>query len=152
MRIKIDNISFSYGSIKALENVSFEIGNEMVGIIGPNGSGKTTLLNCIAGILKAKGCILINGKEVRKMNRKEIAREIGVVPQITNISFPLTVLDVVLMGRNPHKKKFEFISKEDLKIAEEAMKIVGIEHLANRVVTELSGGELHQKIYKKFME
>ncbi|HDN96176.1 MAG: hypothetical protein DRN29_03865 [Thermoplasmata archaeon] len=146
VKIKVKNVSFSYGSIKALENVSFEIENEFVGIIGPNGSGKTTLLNCMAGFLKSDGCILINGKDINKLDRKKVAREIGIVPQIPNISFPLTVFDIVLMGRNPHKKMLEFMNEKDIKIANDAMEAVGIEHLADRTITELSGGELQKVI------
>ncbi|RLF43972.1 MAG: ABC transporter [Thermoplasmata archaeon] len=146
VKIKVRNISFAYDSIEALKDVTFEVKKEILGIIGPNGSGKTTLLKCIAGVLKSEGAILIDDMQINMLDRKEIAKKMGVVPQATIITFPLTVLDIVLMGRNPYKKKLEFITEQDIKIAENAMKATGIYHLAHRLVTELSGGELQKVI------
>lgn len=148
MKLKIKNITFYYESLKALEEVTFEAKDgEILGIIGPNGSGKTTLLKCINLILKPKiGTILINEADVSKLSRREIAKKIGMTPQISSKLFPFTVLDLVLMGRTPHLGRFEGESRRDLDIVKEAMKLTNIEPLANRLIDELSGGEFQRVI------
>ncbi|MDI6917372.1 MAG: ABC transporter ATP-binding protein [Thermoplasmatales archaeon] len=147
VKIRVENVSFSYDSVKVLKDITFEVDNEILGIIGPNGSGKTTLLKCISSILKPRtGTIMLDNNELFTLNRKEIARSIGVVPQTASITFPLTVIDIVLMGRNPHKKRLEFETEKDIRIAENSLKATGIRHLANRLITELSGGELQKVI------
>jgi iron complex transport system ATP-binding protein len=143
MRLKIKNINFCYDSLKALENVTFNVGDgEILGIIGPNGSGKTTLLRCINGVLQPKiGTVLIDREDISNLDRKEIAKKIGVVPQNTSIAFPFTVLDIVLMGREPHLSRFGGETKEDLEVAKNAMRLTNTQHLAERLIDEVSGGE-----------
>ncbi|KAA0003645.1 MAG: ABC transporter ATP-binding protein [Thermoplasmata archaeon] len=148
MMLTIKGIDFYYDSIKALENVSFEIKEgEVLGIIGPNGSGKTTLLRCINMVLKPKvGVVLIDNKNISEFDRKEIAKNIGVVPQNSTIHFPFTVFDIVLMGRTPYIDKLKGESSKDLEITEEVMKITNIKHLAARQINEISGGEKQRVI------
>lgn len=143
--LKIKNISFSYESVKALENVDFEAKDgEVLGIIGPNGSGKTTLLRCINRVLKPKvGAVLIDEKDISRLERREIARKIGVVPQHSTI-FPFTVFDVVLMGRFPYMKKFGGENPNDFEVVKNALKLTGVLHLAERLIDELSGGEMQR--------
>jgi len=145
--LEVKNISFSYESIKALENVSFRaVDGEILGIIGPNGSGKTTLLRCINRVLKPKvGTVLIDGKDISEMDRREIARKIGVVPQYSRI-FSFTAFDVVLMGRFPHIKTLGREGSKDLEIVRNAMEITNTLHLAERPIDELSGGEMQRVI------
>jgi len=148
MRLKVSNIDFYYDSIKALENVTFEVNEgELLGIIGPNGSGKTTLLRCINRALKPKvGTVLIDGRDISKWGRKEIAREIGTVPQGFITSFPFTAFDIVLMGRNPHLDRFSREGKRDLAAVKNAMELTNTQHLAERRIDELSGGERQRVI------
>lgn len=143
MKLKVNGICFSYGSVRALDDVSFEVnGGEVIGIIGPNGSGKTTLLRCINRALDPeRGTIFIDETDILELNRKEIAKEIGVVPQNSIIHFPFTVLDIVLMGRTPHLGRLNGESTKDLRIARNAMKITNTLHLAERSIDEISGGE-----------
>lgn len=143
MNIRVQGVTFSYGGIEALSDVTFEVApGRFVGIIGPNGSGKTTLLKCIASVLSPdKGSVLIDDADVKVMKRREIARNIGVVPQSAPIDFAFTVRDVVLMGRTPHLDRFSVESKDDVSIAEQAMKETGVSNLAERTFDELSGGE-----------
>lgn len=145
MLLKIKNISFSYESVKALENVDFEAKDgEVLGIIGPNGSGKTTLLRCINRVLNPKvGTVLIDEKDISKLDRREIARKIGVVPQHSTI-FPFTVFEVVLMGRFPHMKTFGGEKLNDFKVVKNAMELTGTLHLSQRLIDELSGGEMQR--------
>ena len=107
--LKIDGVDCSYGSINVLKNINFEVKNgEFLGILGPNGSGKTTLLRSISRVLKPKkGSILIDEKDVYSLKTMDLAKQMAVVPQTTPISFDYTVLEVVLMGRNPHMGRFQ---------------------------------------------
>lgn len=148
MLLKINSIDFSYQSSKVLDNVTFEASSrEFIGIMGPNGSGKTTLLKCISNVLSPQmGTVLIDGRDIHKLNKKEIARNIGVVPQTSTIDFAFTVSELVLMGRTPHITRFESETNRDFKIAEHAMKLTNTSHLSNRTFDELSGGERQRVI------
>ncbi len=148
MNIRINNISFSYNSTNALENITFNVKEgEIIGIIGPNGAGKSTLLKCINLSLKPKGGnILIDNRDLFELNRKEIAKNIGVVPQNSAINFPFTAFDIVLMGRTPYLGPIDRESLEDIKIAKKAMEITNTEHLAERPIDEISGGERQRVI------
>lgn len=147
MLLKIKNVSFSYESVKALENISFEAkDSEVLGVIGPNGSGKTTLLRCINRMLKPKvGTVLIDEEDISQLDRMEIARKIGVVPQHSTI-FPFTVFDVILMGRFPHVKRLSGESSDDFEVVKNAMELTGTLHLSERLIDELSGGEMQRVI------
>jgi iron complex transport system ATP-binding protein len=115
---------------------------EFWGILGPNGSGKTTLVNLIDGLIPPReGLIKIGGSAVGDMKRRELARLMAVVPQDASLVFPLTVEEVVLMGRTPHLGKFEFESKKDLDIARFAMEATDVLPLSSRLMQSLSGGE-----------
>lgn len=151
MRIKVLGVDFHYGSTQALKDVSFEVKDgDFVGVIGPNGAGKTTLLRCITKTLKPSvGAILIDEKDISDVARGEIAKNVGVVPQELPQTFPFTVVDIVLMGRIPHLGRFSRETKKDLAIAEYAMKQTDIEHLADRPIGELSGGEKQRVLIAK---
>ena len=144
--LKILNLEFRYNSVKALENIELTVNEgELVSIIGPNGAGKTTLLKCIARILKpSQGTILLENKPLNKFSPKELARRISYLPQIEEPKYPLTVLEMVLIGRTPYTSFKP--TKEDLEKVYTILKQLGIEHLAHRKVNELSGGE-----YRKIM-
>ncbi|MGN1044705.1 MAG: ABC transporter ATP-binding protein, partial [Candidatus Methanomethylophilaceae archaeon] len=106
MQIRIDNVEFSYSSTPVLDDITLDIeGPGFVSILGPNGVGKSTLIHCINKILRPdSGSVLIDGKDVKDITIKELAKEIGYVPYSANDSFPLTVVDTVMMGRHPHAK------------------------------------------------
>ena len=143
MALEIKGVDIYYGSLKVLEGVDFSAAHgELLGIIGPNGSGKTTLLRTISRILKPKiGTILLEGREVREMKDKEFSRNFAAVPQDTTVNFDFSVLDIVLMGRNPHLGRIELESEKDIEIARRSMRLTNCWHLAERQITELSGGE-----------
>ncbi|MGL4669317.1 MAG: ABC transporter ATP-binding protein [Methanobacteriaceae archaeon] len=125
------------------ENISFSIDKgDIFCILGPNGSGKTTLIKCLTGINKlSNGEISVCGKNIKKMTPHDLAKYIGYIPQIHNSTFPYTVLDVVLMGRAPHLDIFESPGEKDIKIAQDAIKSLKIEYLAEKSYNEISGGE-----------
>jgi len=89
---------------------------------------------------------LIDERDLKDLGRKEIAQEIGVVPQNNEINFPFTALDIVMMGRMPALQPFQRESEEDLRIVEEAMRITNVLHLADREIDQLSGGERQRVI------
>jgi zinc transport system ATP-binding protein len=133
MSIKADNISFQYEETPVLENISFEIrAGEFIGIFGPNGGGKTTLLKLLMGFLKPR-----QGKlEISNQDR------IGYVPQISQLDrqFPLTVLDVVMMGcldKSPWRSYIPHAQEKSL----EALSNVGMVDFKNHAFGELSGGQ-----------
>jgi len=144
--IRVLGVSVTYGSIKALENVSLDVlPGEVVSIVGPNGSGKTTLLKTIDGIVKpVVGSVYIDGKSIYSYTRREIARVISYVPQRVDLLYRITVIDFVLTGRRPYAN-FTY-SKVDLDKVFEALKAVNAEHLAYRKLDELSGGELQRVV------
>jgi len=140
--IEIKNLFFKYQNEWVLENINLTLKDkEFLAIIGPNGGGKTTLLRLILGFLKPnKGEIKIYKKNPIK------AREIiGYVPQYTTFSLdiPITVFDIVLQGRLA-KNKF-FYSQEDKEKAINLMQKLKIEHLKNKKIKDLSGGQ-RQKV------
>lgn len=145
MHLKIDGIDFSYTSTPVLHDVSLELeGPRFVSILGPNGVGKSTLIHCINKILTpTKGSVFIDGKDVKETTIKDLAKEVGYVPYSANDTFPLSVVDTVLMGRHPHSKWKSLDS--DLDLVYETLKRLGIEHLAMRSFSELSAGQ-HQKV------
>ena len=131
-----------------LKGVTLEAGaGELVGVIGPNGSGKSTLLKCLYRQLPPQGgAVYLNGRDLSEENRRESAKNIGVVAQHNDKGFDFTVLDMVLLGRSPHKKPLERDTQQDYAIAKEALREVGLEELAHRSMATLSGGERQRVI------
>ena len=131
-----------------LQGVTLEArAGELVGVIGPNGSGKSTLLKCLYRQLAPQsGAVYLNGRDVSGESRRESARKIGVVAQHNDKGFDFTVLDMVLLGRSPHKKALERDNREDYAIARDALREVGLEALAHRSMATLSGGERQRVI------
>lgn len=139
----VKNISFSYDNEEIFSDISFSIGRgEVLCILGPNGTGKTTLIKCLNGLHEIdSGDILINGENIKKLSFKEISKHIGYIPQSHVPSFPFKVFDVVLMGRAPYLNLTDSPKDEDVKIADEALRTLGIENLKDKEYTNLSGGE-----------
>jgi iron complex transport system ATP-binding protein len=146
--LNVDGVECRYGSVKVLDDVSLSVkGGDFVGVLGPNGSGKTTLLKSISRILKPhKGTILLNEADIYSLKSTDVAKQLAVVPQDTSIGFNFAALDIVLMGRNPHMKRFQMESEADMVIARKVMKLTNIWHLAERPINELSGGEKQRVI------
>jgi iron complex transport system ATP-binding protein len=141
MKVEVNRVCFSYGNSAVLNGVDLGVEcGKVVSIVGPNGSGKSTLLKCMDKILKPqKGVILVDGKDIGRLQQKELARFLGYVPQSGNSPFPSTVFEVVLMGRRPHTNWS--VSSRDKEIVSRALEEMGLEGMALRYFNELSGGE-----------
>jgi len=143
--IQMEEISFTYSSENnhVLRTLSLEVQKgDITAILGPNGIGKTTLLHLILGWIKAdKGTIYLDGKKLEEYSRREMGRLIGLVPQDEHITFEYSLLEYVLLGRTPHLHSLESPGKKDYEAALAALKKVGLEKIADRPVTHLSGGE-----------
>lgn len=147
MGIVLKNVDCGIDDKIILHDISLSLDCGMVGVIGPNGAGKTTLLRTISGYLRPKGGrVEIDGAEIRSFDAKTLARKMALVPQNYALEYDFTVLETVLMGRNPHKKAFESDSLEDFRLARECIEKTGIAHLADRSVIGLSGGEWQRMI------
>ena len=148
MNLSTENIRLSYGAQEILKGVSIN-GNtrEFIGIIGPNGSGKSTLLKCIYRILKPHaGQVFLDGEELSGISIRNSAKKMAVVAQHNYYNFDFSVMEVVLMGRAPHKKTMERDNAKDFQIAQKALETVEMEGFANRSFSTLSGGEQQRVI------
>ena len=128
VRVEVRNLSFSFGSIKALRGVSLDAyEGQVTCLLGPNGSGKTTLLKCVMGLLSPYvGSIKVGGREVSEMSRREAARLMAYVPQIHRAVFPFSSLSVVLLGRTPWISEISGPGEEDVRKALKIMKEEGL--------------------------
>jgi iron complex transport system ATP-binding protein len=146
--LQCKNLQFSFSKAPLISdtNISFNEG-EFVGLIGANGAGKSTLLQLLLGLLKAdSGEVLLHGKNINQIKRREIAKQLAFVPQSTDLPFAFSVQQLVAMGRNPYLGAFELETKEDKKLIEQAMQQTDITHLQDRHVNTLSGGEKQRVI------
>lgn len=143
--IEARNLFFAYNGQKVLEDVSFKIpAGDFVAVIGPNGGGKTTLLKLMLGLLTpTRGEVRVFGRPPR-----EVSPRVGYVPQHveTHLHFPITVRDVVMMGRLQPGLKWPWPSRADRAAAAEALARMGVDHLAQRRISDLSGGQ-RQRVF-----
>lgn len=141
--IEVKNLKFGYKNDLVLKDISFDIKKGVfLSIVGPNGSGKSTILKLLNNIVDAKtASILIEGKDINRFRKKDLARKVALVPQDTTINYEFTVEEVVLMGRHPYKGRFERENKTDYELVEEALKLTNTFYLKDRMITEISGGE-----------
>ncbi|MBM7614410.1 heme ABC transporter ATP-binding protein [Alkaliphilus hydrothermalis] len=141
-------ITFKYDESTIVDEISLQVkSGSFLTIIGPNGSGKSTLLKLIAANLTPdEGTILINDRQLTSYKMKDLAKEMAVVPQDTNVAYDFDVFDIVLMGRNPHLKRFQKEGDADFAIVRDAMEQTNTWHLRERKVNEISGGERQRVI------
>lgn len=141
--IKIQNLSFSYGTNEILCGVDMTVPKGGVTmLLGRNGAGKTTLFRCILGLSEAYGgSIIIAGKNAQTLSPKQTARHIAYIPQVHYPAFNYSVLDMVLMGTGRQVYAFSTPKAAQYKAAERALDRVGISDLAPRDYCGISGGE-----------
>ena len=144
--LEVKNLYSGYDGRDILKDISFKVKNgENLCIVGPNGCGKSTLLKSIANLLEHRGSVIIDGKEVSSMDKKSFARKIGLMSQITQIYFPYTIYDTVSLGRYAYSKgALSKLSKEDDRIILESIEKVGLLDIKDKMITELSGGQIQR--------
>lgn len=149
--LKIDDIECSYGALKVLDGLTFSVaGGSFTGIIGPNGSGKSTLLKSLSRVLKpVRGSVFLDNEDLYRLDTRKAAKKMAVVPQETTVNFSFTVKDIVLMGRSPHLGRFQSEGEKDFEAARQAMEMTDTLHLADRLITAVSGGERQRVIIAK---
>jgi len=148
--LELEHVSFGYRRGRCvLQNVSLQVASgEVLALVGPNGVGKTTLLRLMAGLRRPwEGQLLLMGRDMALMSRREVARMVAVVPQEVHMPFPFTVRQVVELGRIPYVKPFALGGGyRDRTAVERALALLGLEELAHRPFVELSGGERRRVI------
>lgn len=149
--IEVENLKFGYGRDVVLDGISFNIEKgKFVSIMGPNGSGKSTLLKTLNQLhVPWKGKIIVDGNDINRLSKKELAKKMAMVPQNTNIDYEFTVGDIVLMGRHPHKGRFQKEDENDYEIINKVLKMTNTIHLRDKIITDISGGERQRVIIAK---
>lgn len=143
MSIDVKNLCFSYSENKVLDDVTFSVcDGDFLMLLGENGAGKTTLFKLLLGFLPHySGEIEINGQNIKNMSANDFAKNVSYVSQMSSPVFDYTVLDTVLMGMTNSLPKFSSPKAEHIKRAKEILSMLSIEHLANRGIGQISGGE-----------
>jgi iron complex transport system ATP-binding protein len=157
----VADVRFSYqapqeggGTPWTLDGISFDLEvGKTLGVIGPNGSGKTSLLKLLAKVLRPRsGEIRLFGLALSSLSQTAVARRVAYVPQENASLFPFSIVEMVLMGRFPHRAQpglglaLGWDTRVDQRVAEEAMATMDIRHLQDRLITEVSGGE-RQRVF-----
>jgi iron complex transport system ATP-binding protein len=144
IELEMRNVTLGYDHHPVLQDITLKASpGEMVGLIGPNGCGKSTIIKALSHVIHpSSGRVLVDGRDIKAIPRRELACLVGVVPQLPLLPSTFTAFEIVLMGRNPHLGLFQSEGYRDWAIARQAMEQTGTEPLANRRVNELSGGEI----------
>jgi iron complex transport system ATP-binding protein len=155
IKLEVKKAAFRYYGTKTdvFKEISFTLSyGDNLCILGPNGCGKTTLLKCIANLLTLTGGeIIVDNHNLCHMKRREIAKNIGYIPQLHTPTFPYTVLDAVLMGRTAYIGMMSTPSEEDIEISREALRQLNIYHLHDRPYTNISGGERQMVMFARVL-
>lgn len=146
--ISISNLSAGYGSREVIHDLSLSLETGVFyGLIGPNGSGKSTLIDLMMATLAPnRGTIRLRGRELKEFCHREKALDIALVPQDFRINFDFTVYEVVMMGRHPHIPRFANPGITDQAVVDQVLAELEITDLADRLITQLSGGEKQRVI------
>lgn len=152
--LEVQNVSAGYNGFDVLHDISFKVlKGEKLGIIGPNGCGKSTLLKALANLIPFQGEISIEGTSIKSMKRKDVAKKIGLLSQITHVYFSYSVFETVMMGRFAHGNNslFSKDTKEDKEAVEEALNAVHMFDVKDKEINELSGGQLQRVFLAKVL-
>lgn len=142
--LDVNHLDYARGTRTVLSDVTFTLeAGEFLGVVGPNGAGKSSLLRIIAGLSRASaGTVALDGLDVSRLSSGDRARRIGYHPQRPELHWPLTVENLVALGRIPHGGGPGHLTSADRDAIADALARCGLEHAATRRADELSGGEL----------
>lgn len=143
MELKAHDLQIGYGERVIVDDLDMDIQRDKITtIIGPNGSGKSTILKAVTRLIKYQhGSVILNGRDILSLKPKELARTIGVLPQIHKAPSDFRVKELVGYGRMPHQKMFSGKSAEDEEIVRWAMEVTGTWQFRDKSIYEISGGE-----------
>lgn len=141
--LSASDVAVSFDDLDVVSGVDLRVEpGSLVGLVGPNGAGKTTVLRAVVGAVEPdRGTVEIGGDPAGSLSAKEVGRRVASVPQATNLAFDFRVRHVVEMGRTPHIGRFDARGAEDDDAVDAAMAAADVERLADRSITEVSGGE-----------
>jgi iron complex transport system ATP-binding protein len=153
IKLEVQRLGLAYGHNVVVRDMTFQVmPGELVGLIGPNGSGKSTIIKALSRVIPPySGEIFLDGKNLNRIPREDLARLLGVVPQMPLLPSAFTAFEIVLMGRNPHLRLLQYESARDLAITWEAMKKTATHSLAERRIGELSGGEIQRIVIARVL-
>jgi len=148
LTLEVKDLHYTYGKHLVLDGVDLPIiEGEVIGILGPNGCGKTTLLrNLNKNLTPSGGCVMLDGTDLADLTKKDIAKEVAVVPQTNEVHFAFTVRDMVAMGRMPFQGMMGGASSEDERIIDDAIEKTGLTKYVDRHINTMSGGERQRVI------
>jgi iron complex transport system ATP-binding protein len=151
MSFELHGVGFAFEGKKVIDGVSLSLApGRFHGVVGPNGCGKTTLVDLLCRFrAPQQGRIAYNGRDLPAFSKRQLAREISLVPQNFYINFPFRVREVVMMGRYPYIPRFGRPSDRDGRIVAEVMEAADVAGMAERLVTELSGGERQRVVFAR---
>ena len=140
--LEAKNVKVTRGGRIIVDNASLALNaGELTILVGPNGAGKTTLVRAMAGIAPAQGIVQFDGSDVTQMNARKRAQSISYLPQGHEFHWPMSVANIVALGREPHADAFSRRSNLDLAAVRRVMDVTELTSMQLRIVTTLSGGE-----------
>jgi len=149
--LRISGLVKEFDGFRALKGIDLEFGKGLlIGLIGPNGCGKSTMMKCISKIHpQTAGTIEVAGKDISQMKAAEVAKLVANVPAEAGQTFGISVMDMVMLGRYPFVDRIWWEDPEDERIAREAMRTFGIDHLRRKQVALCSSGERQRALIAK---
>ncbi|MEV0328077.1 ABC transporter ATP-binding protein [Micromonospora echinospora] len=143
MDLLLENLTVRVDGRALVAALRLTVGHdEVVGLVGPNGSGKSTTLRCVyRALAPAAGRILLDGADLHGMRRRDAARRVAALTQDQRVELDFTVFEVVAMGRAPHRRDHERLTRAERELCRHALDQLDVAHLADRSVLTLSGGE-----------
>ncbi|MCL2066909.1 MAG: ABC transporter ATP-binding protein [Treponema sp.] len=149
--LEVREMCAGYGGVDVIRNISFSVvAGESLCVLGPNGCGKTTLLKSIARIIDYRGTVSLKDRDILSFSRKELAKKIALLGQSAKVYFPYTVYETVSMGRYAHSGGFlKGQPAEDKTIVEDIIEKLDIKDIKDKMIDELSGGQLQRVFLAK---
>lgn len=151
--IRVEDVRAGRGGRKILHGLSFDLSpGQLVAVVGPNGAGKSTLLRVLCGVGHCdSGQVFLDGRALESLSQTELAKKIAYLPQDHHVSWPVSVNQIVALGRMPYVSPLSRLSQDDNKYVSDAMAAMSIDHLATRAATALSGGELARVLVARLL-